>query len=134
MKIASPLLAVVFMTCLSLPAKSQSMTAIEVVQKQLDFYNQQDVKSFAAMFAEDVQVFHQLGDSLPSLQGRKAVEKRYGEIFAQYPKNYSALLGRMVQGDFVIDHEWITGREKELRIMAIYEVKDGLIRRCWFIR
>ncbi|HSR40218.1 MAG TPA: nuclear transport factor 2 family protein [Phnomibacter sp.] len=110
------------------------MTAIEVVQKQLDFYNRQDVKSFAAMFAEDVKVFQQLGDSLPSLQGRKAVEKRYGEIFAQYPQNYSTLLGRMVQGDFVIDHEWITGREKELRIMAIYEVKDGLIRRCWFIR
>jgi hypothetical protein len=134
MKIASPLLAVVFMTCLSLPSQSQSMTAIEVVQKQLDFYNRQDVKSFAAMFAEDVQVFQQLGDSLPSLQGRKSVEKRYGDIFKQFPNNRSTLLGRMVQGDFVIDHEWITGRDKEVRIMAIYEVKDGLIKRCWFIR
>jgi hypothetical protein len=110
------------------------MTAIEVVQKQLDFYNRQDVKSFAAMFAEDVQVFQQLGDSLPSLQGRKSVEKRYGDIFKQFPNNRSTLLGRMVQGDFVIDHEWITGRDKEVRIMAIYEVKDGLIKRCWFIR
>jgi uncharacterized protein (TIGR02246 family) len=134
MKIVTHLLSLVFITCLSLPAKSQSMTAIEVVQKQLDFYNRQDVKSFASMFADDVKVFQHLGDSLPSLQGRKAIEKRYAEIFAQYPKNHSTLLGRMVQGDFVIDHEWITGREKEMRIMAIYEVKEGLIRRCWFIR
>jgi hypothetical protein len=44
------------------------------------------------------------------------------------------LIGRMQEGNFVIDHEWITGREKEIKIMAIYEVSEGLIVRCWFIR
>lgn len=113
---------------------AQTMSPVEVVQKQLDHYNKQDSKAFAAMFAEDVLLFQNLGDSVPTVTGRSALEKRYADIFGKYPKNYSTLLGRMVQGNFVIDHEWITGREKEMRIMAIYEVANGLIKRCWFIR
>jgi len=40
----------------------------------------------------------------------------------------------MTQGNFVFDHERITGRDKPITIMAIYEVVDGLIVRCWFPR
>lgn len=124
----------VIISSFSMTVKAQNMSPVEVVQKQLDHYNQQNLKGFAAMFAEDVLLYQNLGDSIPTLTGRVALEKRYGEIFSRYPLNYSTLLGRMVQGNFVIDHEWITGREKEMRIMAIYEVVDGLIKRCWFIR
>lgn len=109
-------------------------TPIEVVQTQLDAYNKQDVKAFSAVFAEDVKVYNKIGDSLPSLIGREAIAKRYGELFATYPENYSTLTGRMVEADFVIDHELITGREQPVRIVAIYEVKGAFISRCWFIR
>jgi hypothetical protein len=107
---------------------------IEVVQAQLDAYNKQDIKAFAALFAENVKVYNKIGDETPSLTGRPAVEKRYSELFAKYPKNYSTLVGRMIEGDYVIDHEWVTGREKDVKIVAIYEVKEGFITRCWFIR
>jgi hypothetical protein len=55
-------------------------------------------------------------------------------MFRENPQNKSTLMGRMVQGNFVIDHEWITGRESEFRIIAIYEVQDSLIKRAWFVR
>jgi hypothetical protein len=113
---------------------AQTPGPLETVQRQLDTYNRQDLKGFAACFSEDVQWYRRLGDSLPALVGRKAVEKFYAEMFRNYPNNKSTLLGRMVQGQLVIDHEWITGREKDMRIVAIYEVQEGLIVRCWFIR
>lgn len=127
-------LLMVLVACLSITVNAQTMSPVEVVQKQLDHYNKQETKAFAAMFAEDVLLYQNLGDSTPAVKGRMALEKRYGDIFSKYPMNHCTLLGRMVQGNFVIDHEWITGREQEMRIMAIYEVVDGLIRRCWFIR
>lgn len=107
---------------------------VEVVQLQLDAYNKQDLALFCSVFAEDVLVYKNLGDSLPSVRGRAELEKQYGAMFKKYPSNKSTLKGRMQEGNFVIDHEWITGREKDLHIMAIYEVKQGLITRCWFIR
>lgn len=115
-------------------AQERVPTPLEVVQAQLDAYNKQDVKAFAAVFAADVEVYNQIGDSIPSLSGRASVEKRYAEIFKKYPKNYSTLTARIVEGAYVIDHELVTGRKQPLRIVAIYEVKSGLIQRCWFIR
>ena len=119
---------------ISISAAGQQPTPIEVVQSQLDAYNKQDLENFAAVFAPNILVYNSLGDSLPALTGREALKKRYATLFAKYPQNKCTLIGRMVQGDVVIDHEWITGRETPLKIMAIYEVKEGVITRCWFVR
>jgi uncharacterized protein (TIGR02246 family) len=109
-------------------------TPAEVVQAQLDAYNAQNNEAFAAVFASDALVYHAVGDTEPRLKGRKSIRQRYADLFKQYPQNKSTLLCRIVQGDYVIDHEWITGREEETRIVAIYEVRNGLITRCWFVR
>ncbi len=107
---------------------------LAVVQRQLDTYNAQDIDGFAALFAEDAEIFMNIGDAEPSLKGRDAIHASYGKIFRENPQNKSTLVGRMVQGNFVFDHEWITGRDTEFRIVAIYEVKGGLITRAWFVR
>lgn len=75
-----------------------------------------------------------LNETEPAMNGREEIRKRYGKMFSENPENRSTLMGRMVQGNYVFDHEWITGREEPFKIMAIYEVKEGLIQRCWFIR
>lgn len=122
---------------LFLPAmlNAQQKDPVLVAQAQLDAYNRQDVAAFAAVFAQDAQVFSNLGDEKPGLEGREAIAKRYAELFKNYPQNRSTLIGRMQQGNFVIDHELITGRGNEpVKIVAVYEVKEGLIVRCWFMR
>jgi hypothetical protein len=119
--------------CVELKAQSKT-TPLETVQAQLDAYNKQDIDAFSQVFAPDVMVYQSLGDSLPWLKGRDAVYERYKTLFEKYPKNYSTLTGRVIQGNFVIDHEYVTGRENPTRIVAIYEVMDGLIVRCWFVR
>jgi hypothetical protein len=113
---------------------AQSDSPIVVVQKQLDAYNEQDINAFSDLFANDAEIFMNIGDEEPAIKGRKDIKKRYGKMFKENPQNKSTLVGRMVQGDFVFDHEWITGRNQEFKIVAIYEVKEGLITRAWFVR
>jgi hypothetical protein len=127
--------AVLFLNfALLLPQMSSAQSPIEVVQAQLDAYNAHDIDAFAALFAEKAEVYMNLGDTVPAMLGREAVHKSYGAMFATNPNNKSTLLGRMVQGNFVFDHELITGRSGPLQLMAIYEVEQGMIVRCWFAR
>lgn len=109
-------------------------TTLDIVQQQLDTYNEQDVDGFASLFAENAQVFMALNEADPTMNGREEIRARYGKMFAENPKNKSTLMGRMVQGNYVFDHELISGRKDTFKIMAIYEVKDGFIQRCWFIK
>jgi hypothetical protein len=107
---------------------------VEVAQAQLDAYNEQDLEAFTNVFSQDAEVFVNLGDTLPSMKGRGEIRERYGAMFEANPKNKSTLIGRMTQGNFVFDHEWITGRDEPFQLMAIYEIEDGKIIRCWFAR
>ncbi len=115
-------------------AMARDASPLAVVQQQLDTYNAQDIDGFASVFAEDAEIFRNIGDTEPSMKGRDAIHAGYGRIFRENPQNKSTLLGRMVQGNFVFDHEWITGRDTAFKIVAIYEVRDGLITRAWFAR
>lgn len=105
-----------------------------LAQRQLDAYNTGDIDAFCRCYAEDVEVFDQGGAR--TVHGREALRARYGPYFAANPKLFAALLHRIEQGDFAIDHEHVTGRADgaELFAVAIYEVKIGLIQRVWFIR
>lgn len=124
-----------FLIILCLAASSvHAQEPIQVVQAQLDAYNNQDINAFANFFAEDAKLYMNLGDTDPTMTGRDEIRRRYGAMFVGNPSNKSTLIGRMTQGNFVFDHEWITGRDKPIKIMAIYEVVDGLIVRCWFPR
>lgn len=113
---------------------AQDNSPLVVVQNQLDTYNAQDIDGFSSLFAIDAEIFRNIGDLEPAMKGRKAIHASYGKIFKENPQNKSTLMGRMVQGNFVFDHEWITGRDSEFMIVAIYEVKNGLITRAWFVR
>ena len=92
-----------------------AQSPIEVLQKQLDTYNAQDIDGFANVFAEDAMVYMNIGDTEPSMRGRAEIKERYAAMFEKSPENKSTLMGRMVQGNFVFDHEWITGRDNEFK-------------------
>jgi hypothetical protein len=124
-----------FLIILCLAASSvHAQEPIQVVQAQLDAYNKQDINAFTNLFAEDAKLYMNLGDTDPTMTGREEIRMRYGAMFKANPNNKSTLIGRMTQGNFVFDHEWITGRDKPIKIMAIYEVVEGKIIRCWFPR
>jgi hypothetical protein len=126
---------VIFILSFSLKTVAQQANqALETVQKQLDFYNARNINEFANIFSEDVKVYRNLGDSIPYIFGKKELKKVYVDLFQKYPENKSTLKARIQQGNYIVDHEYITGRETPLEIVAIYEVKENKIVKCWFIR
>jgi imidazolonepropionase-like amidohydrolase len=106
----------------------------QVVQVQLEAYNRRDLDAFVATYAPDVRMY-QHPDRLVT-DGLDAVRATYGKLFASAPDLEATVTSRIVQGNFVIDHEHVTGldRDSELRAVAIYEVSDGKIRNVWFLR
>ncbi|WP_019989219.1 nuclear transport factor 2 family protein [Rudanella lutea] len=126
---------VFFIACLLglTPAlRAQQEAPEKVVQRQLEAYNAQNLAAFVATYADSIEIYR-FPNKL-QMQGKAALEKSYGELFKNNPNNYAALLGRIVQGNTVIDQEKVTGRgDREVRATAIYEVKNGLIRRVWFV-
>ena len=111
-----------------------STEALEApVDAQLAAYNAQNVDAFVACFAEDIVLEDGAGKLLST--GREVMRENYARMFAAHPLNRAEILHRIVQGQYVVDHERITGRSPEpLHAVAIYRIEGGLIRHVRFLR
>lgn len=110
------------------------MTPYDVVKAQLDAYNARDIDAFMQCWAKDARMYAH-PDTLLT-EGHAAIRARHVERFKE-PDLYAHLMDRTVIGETVIDRERVTrtfpeGRG-EIDVIGIYEVKDGLITRVWFI-
>jgi hypothetical protein len=64
------------------------------------------------------------------------LQESYGKLFQECLTLHSTILSRTVQRHFVIDKESVTGlfdNDRVLEVVAIYEVRDDLISKVWFI-
>jgi hypothetical protein len=115
---------------------NEESIAVHIVQQQLDAYNAQNIEAFIALFDEKAEIFN-LGQATPIASGKEAIFQIYDNLFKQSPHLHSEVVNRSVIGNKVIDYELITGRagSNELTyIVAIYEIENALIKRCYFIR
>lgn len=108
--------------------------AIEnVVQQQIEFYNNQDIEGFASTYADDITAYN-FPDNSIIFSGKQALIERYTETFKK--KMNAKINNRSIVGNKVIDWEiatnGLTGESNSL--MAIYEVENNLISKVWFIR
>lgn len=105
----------------------------KIVQQQLDAYNRQDIKAFVETYADTVEIYS-FNSAKPRILTHKELEDEYSGLFKKFPQNYAALHGRIIQGNYVIDKEYLTGRGQEFSATAIYWVEKGRIRKVWFLR
>ena len=107
------------------------MKAIELVQGQLDAYNNRNLETFCTYFSEDVAVFD--GKSQECLfKGMSAFRERYKQTFSN-PNLHCHLLNRIEQDDIVIDHEEVSGMAEDLvYAIAVYRINKGLIQEVTF--
>ena len=105
-----------------------------LVQRGIDAYNAHDAVAFAAVYAENMQLFD-LGGEL-FLYGRDALRERYAMLFANAPRIRVDIATRIVVGDVVIDEERITGTASgtDAHVGVIYETESGSIARVWVTR
>lgn len=108
----------------------------EVVQAQLEAYNNKDIDAFMETFS-DTAMLYSIGDAEPWASGEGEVRAVYSGLFEQSPDLYSEIVHRSVVGNKVMDHERITGRrgsDEPLELIMVYEVVDGKIVRAWSVR
>ena len=115
---------------------TQNISTEQIIQSNLDAYNNRDLEKFMPWFSEDVELYN-FSEMKLVASGKSAIEKLYKELFAASPNLHSTILKRIVIENKVIDHESIVGRKGAsdvLEIVMIYEVKDGKIFKMTSIR
>jgi uncharacterized protein (TIGR02246 family) len=110
------------------------MSAVDVVQRQLDAYNAQDLEAFCATYADDC-VIADLNGAVAQ-RGAAEIRARYAAMFAEYPLNHARIVNRIAMGDVVIDHEDVVRAPGGPRFeaIAIYTVRNGRIARVDFVK
>lgn len=115
----------------------EEQQTIDIVDEQLIAYNNQDIVAFAATYHEQVEIHHFPGGL--QYKGKSELVSRYGPRFAKLKCLEATSLKRIVEGRFLVDHELAESCSEEtgvvdrsIRVIAMYEVEDGLIRRVVF--
>ena len=106
----------------------------EIVDRQLVVYNARDIEGYCALFAEDATISDLVTGQM-ICRGLDQIRAVYTKRFTDNPKLHCVVHQQMHGADFAIDKETVSGLPTgPLHIMAIYEVREGLIRSLRFIR
>ena len=106
-------------------------TALALVQRQLNAYNDRDLEAFLEPYAEDVELY-EFPSTLVS-KGKTQMRKDYA-FFNNIPNLHCEIKERIIQGNTIIDKESVTGfGNKPLEATAIYQVENNKIKRVYFI-
>lgn len=105
-----------------------------VVQRQLERYNARDLEGFLATYADDAKIYDLPATAKPSIDGKEAMRKVYGNLFEKFPGIHCRGAQRIVEGRFVIDQEVCSmdTNTRPIHAAATYEVVDGVIKNVWF--
>ena len=108
------------------------MSAVDVVQRQVEAYNEHDLESFVASYSDVVEIFR-MPSAAPAISGKRQLAEFYATQRFSIPDLKAEILDRIVSGNKVVDFERVHGlRADPVEMIAVYEIVDGLIRRIWF--
>jgi hypothetical protein len=105
----------------------------DVVMEQIKAYNEGDIEGFLDTYADDIRYFNQPDTLMYS--GIAQLKESFTAFFSANPDVHVEVKNRLIQGNFVILHELVSGISgvNDMSVAAIYEVKDGKIVNLWFI-
>ncbi len=103
-----------------------------LAQRQLNAYNLRNLEAFLEPYAEDVEIYNYPDELVYT--GKETMRKNYGPMFTNTPNLHCELLGRIVQGNVVIDKERVQFGNTILQATAIYHIENGKIKKVFFIR
>ena len=111
------------------------MNPEKIVQQQVEAYNARDIDTFVACHHPEAELFN-FSETVPFTIGLEKIKGIYQDVFENSPNLNTQILNRIVFDNKVIDHEIVTGRKEieHIELIAIYEIKEGLIGKAHFIR
>ncbi len=130
-------LTLLFLSMFTTPTTmAQNSSPEQVVQMNLDYYNNRDIEGFMRCFSEDIAIYS-FADHTLTAKGLDEVRKLYTALFESSPTLHSTIVKRIVFDNKVIDQESIVGRKGSadiLELVLIYEVKNDKIYKITVIR
>ena len=114
------------------PDSIMKETPSALAQRQLNAYNLRNIDAFLEPYADDVEVYNYPNDL--RFKGKETMRKGYSKIFDNTPNLHCELLGRIVQGNIVIDKEKVRFGDKVMEAIAIYHVENDKIKKVYFIQ
>lgn len=126
----------IFSFVLNIQSKAQNILPEQVVQVQLEAYNEGDIDKFMSVFHQEAELWN-LGDEKPIAEGWENLKAIYSNLFEKSPNLHSEVINRTKIGNKIIDYEKITGRNNSneaLFLIMIYEIKDEKIYRAFSVR
>lgn len=107
-------------------------TAEELVQRQAVAYNARNLDGFLAVYSPQIKMYN-FPDEL-ILEGMDKMRERYTKRFSNSTNLYAEIVNRSLMGDYVIDHEKVTGLPNgDIEANVIYHIENGLIDKVWYI-
>lgn len=107
------------------------LNALEVVQRQLEAYNERDIDKFMLTFSDSIKVY-KMPTLEPSIVGKEAVAEFYLTKRFNHVGLRAELISRTALGNKIFDRERVWGvNEEPIEMVAVFEVKDGLIETIW---
>ncbi|AUC17021.1 hypothetical protein BTO06_05695 [Tenacibaculum sp. SZ-18] len=103
-----------------------------LAEEQLEAYNNRDIEAFLKPFAKNVKVY--TFPNTLNYQGIDEMRKRYTPFFESTPDLNCKVLRRIVNGNRIIDEEYLTMNGNNFKAVAIYEVANGKISSVYFFR
>lgn len=108
-------------------------SAVRAVEQQVAAYNARDIEAFLAPYADSVMLYT-FPHTLIS-KGREAMRQRYLSLFSRAPRLHCEIVGRLVEGNTIIDQERVTGvGGTALTGVAIYQMEGEKISKVYFVR
>lgn len=103
-----------------------------VFRRQVAAFNDGDLDGFVACYGEDA-VLHGIGAG-ETIVGSDAIRSFYAQRLAE-PGLHCEILETVTLGDdWLIARELVTSRGSETRVLAVFEICDGLIVRTTSLR
>ncbi|MHC4839845.1 MAG: nuclear transport factor 2 family protein [Planctomycetota bacterium] len=103
------------------------MTPVEIVNKQLEYYNKCDIDGFCSTYTDDIEVIDGAGKTV--VKGLEDLRTLYGKLFKENPDQMAMIYKRITVDNRVMDEEHVVGRADGIkrRAIAMYRVRDGKI-------
>ncbi len=114
------------------PADLIVETPEALAQRQLNAYNVRNIDAFLEPYADDVELYL-YPDKLIS-KGKVLMRANYSKRFESTPNLHCELLGRIVQGNIVIDKERVQFATEIVEATVIYHIENNKIKKVYFIK
>jgi len=109
------------------------MTPEQIVTEQHALYNARDLDAYVRLWTDDAKIIDHNAQTIVA-DGIDAIRAHYENRFTQSPDLFCKVINRMCLGDWVVDHEIVKGiGDVPLEVIAVYEVKHGLIASLGFL-